>query len=227
LNLAAQIESEGYGITSKVLNELQLRSVAEELAHTKLQHSRAGIRHMMREPAVSAIAQSGEMLSIATIALGGSAVPFRATLFDKSPASNWLVPWHQDTALPLREKRVADGWGSWSVKDGVIYAHAPASALDRVIALRLHLDDSDDLNGPLRVLPGTHNRGVMTDDEICQLPEKIEAVNCLAPAGAVVLMKPLAVHASSKCVSLAPRRVLHIEYAADLSFGDGVELAIT
>ena len=25
------------------------------------------------------------------------AMPFRATLFDKSPMSNWLVAWHQDS----------------------------------------------------------------------------------------------------------------------------------
>jgi hypothetical protein len=45
----------------------------------------------------------------------------RATLFDKSPTANWLVVWHQDTALPVQERREAPGWGPWSVKDGVIY----------------------------------------------------------------------------------------------------------
>ena len=32
----------------------------------------------------------------------GPAQPFRATLFDKSASANWLVVWHQDTALPMR-----------------------------------------------------------------------------------------------------------------------------
>jgi hypothetical protein len=45
---------------------------------------------------------------------------------DKSPISNWLVAWHQDKALPLRERRELAGRGPWSVKDGVIYANAPA-----------------------------------------------------------------------------------------------------
>src|ERR1700680_406909 len=43
-----------------------------------------------------------------------------------------------------------------AVKDGVVYAHAPASVLRQVLALRIHLDDSTSHNGPLRVLPGTH-----------------------------------------------------------------------
>ena len=37
-------------------------------------------------------------------------MPFRATLFDKSPQANWLVVWHQDTALPLRRRLDISGW---------------------------------------------------------------------------------------------------------------------
>jgi len=86
---------------------------------------------------------------------GNTAHSFRATLFDKSAVSNWLVAWLQDTALPL-DRRVDDSsWGPWSVKDGVLHAIAPASARATIVALRVHLDDSTLPNGPLRVLPGT------------------------------------------------------------------------
>src|SRR5579871_6470236 len=127
--------------------------------------SRAGIRHLMSEQLVSKTARSAGLSEIATAILGPTAIPFRATLFDKSGNANWLVAWHQDTALPLREKREVDGWGPWSVKDGVHYCHAPAEALERVLALRLHLDDSDLDNGPLRVLPKTHTLGVLDDSQ--------------------------------------------------------------
>ena len=158
--------------------------------------------------------------------LGSTAVPFRATLFDKSPVSNWLVVWHQDTALPLRERRDVLGWGPWSVKDGVNYAHAPANALEQVLALRLHLDDSVAENGPLRVLPGTHTLGVLSDEALHDLSTKVAAVDCLVPRGGVLAMRPLVVHASSKSQSSAPRRVLHIEYAASANISDELELAI-
>jgi hypothetical protein len=65
--------------------------------------------------------------------------------------------------LPLKERREGPGWGPWSVKDGVIYAHAPESALSQVLALRLHRNDSVPENGPLRVLPGTPTFGVLSD----------------------------------------------------------------
>jgi len=44
--------------------------------------------------------------------------------------------------------------------------------------------------------------------------------------GGIVAMRPLTVHASSKSIDAQPRRVLHIEYAATVSLGPGIELAV-
>ena len=51
-------------------------------------------------------------------------------------------------------------------------------------------------------------------------------MDCTVPAGGVVVMRPLIVHASSKAESDLPRRVLHIEYARSLDLGDGVKLRL-
>ena len=164
-------------------------------------------------------------MEMARLVLGAEVCPYRATLFDKSPTSNWLVVWHQDTALPLRERHELAGWGPWSVKEGITYAHAPAAALEGILALRVHLDDSTDRNGPLRVLPGTHTLGVLSDDAIEKLMSEISAVDCVVDAGGVVAMRPLLVHASSKSAIEQPRRVLHIEYAARMTIAESLELA--
>jgi ectoine hydroxylase-related dioxygenase (phytanoyl-CoA dioxygenase family) len=174
---------------------------------------------------IRSLAHSPELISMAGEVVGQSAIPIRAPLFDKSPVSNWLVVWHQDTAVPIRNRREKPGWGPWSVKDGITYAHAPASVLREVVALRVHLDDSRHENGPLRVLPATHELGVLSDDQIHNLSEQITAVDCEVPLGGVLAMRPLLVHASSKSKSDQPRRVLHIEYAGTLSI-DGMELAV-
>ena len=65
------------------------------------------------------------------------------------------------------------------MKEGVNYAHAPRE-LERVVALRLDVDDSNENNGPLRVLPGTQRGGVLTDDEVHRQAEGISTVACLA-----------------------------------------------
>jgi hypothetical protein len=131
------------------------------LLNAPVKRGRAGARHLMRLPDVAKIAVDRRLLDIAKGELGAEPLPFRATLFEKSGRGNWLVVWHQDTVLPLRKRFEAPGWGPWSEKSGVIYARAPASALSRVVALRVHLDASTTDNGPLRVVPGSHVLGII------------------------------------------------------------------
>lgn len=166
------------------------------------------------------------MMELARGVVGPNAFPFRATIFDKSAVANWLVVWHQDTALPLRSRMEVNGWGPWSVKDGIHYAHAPTATLKRVVSLRVSLDDSGLANGPLRVLPGTHTQGVLNDENVHEIAACARPVDCVAPRGAVVIMRPLIIHASSKSHSAKPRRVLHIEYAASESIAEPLQLAI-
>jgi ectoine hydroxylase-related dioxygenase (phytanoyl-CoA dioxygenase family) len=226
LHWMERIQQKGYAILPAVVEPRAIAGLLAELDGVALPRTRAGIRHAMRLPAVSEVARSEPMMAIAQGVLGKDAFPFRATLFDKSPIANWLVVWHQDTALPFERRHEASGWGPWSIKNGLTYAHAPAGALSQVLALRLHLDDSTSENGPLRVLPGTHTLGVLTDESLHELSAEIAAVECLVPAGGVLAMRPLIVHASSKSVSSVPRRVLHIEFAAAARIAAGMELAI-
>ena len=227
LKLKSEVAELGFSILLQSLSLRALDNLERKLVETPLPRTRAGMRHALRNPAVLEVARSTELLEIVRKILGDGAFPFKATLFDKSPVSNWLVVWHQDTALPLRERRETPEWGPWSVKDDVIYAHAPASALSQVVALRLHLDDSNSTNGPLRVLPGTHMLGVLTDEEVHECGERTNPVDCLVPRGGLLVMRPLILHASSKSHSEAARRVLHIEYASSSFLENGLELAVS
>jgi ectoine hydroxylase-related dioxygenase (phytanoyl-CoA dioxygenase family) len=222
--MASVLSDPGYAIQPPVLEHAEMTRVLDALANAPLARTRAGVRHVLAVPAVRRLAIDARLIAIAARLVGPSPIPFRATLFDKTPEANWLVPWHQDTALPLRSRIDDAEWGPWSIKAGVLYAHAPAWALETVVALRVHLDDSTAVNGPLRVLPDTHRLGVLTDGEIERLAHDVTPVECLAAAGGVVAMRPLTVHASSKSVNANPRRVLHIEYAAGLHLARGIEL---
>jgi ectoine hydroxylase-related dioxygenase (phytanoyl-CoA dioxygenase family) len=185
-----------------------------------------GARHLMGVPEVARFASDKRLLDIARRELRTEPFPFRATLFEKSGKANWLVVWHQDTALPLRERFDAPGWGPWSEKAGVAYVHAPATALSRVVALRVHLDPSTTDNGPLRVVPHSHGLGILTDEEISSVVREHGFVECLVPKGGILMMSPLIIHSSSKVRINIPRRVLHLEYADSRLRGQGIELAV-
>lgn len=216
----------GYSILEPIFERSEMMAALRALVQAAFTRSKAGARHVLSVPVVRHLATDSRLIQVAARFVGPNPLPFRATLFDKSQAANWLVVWHQDTALPLRNRIDSTEWGPWSVKAGVLYAHAPASVLASVIALRVHLDDSTPTNGPLRVLPDTHNGGVLGDDDIERLAAEIEAVDCVVSAGGVVAMRPLTVHASSKARDNRPRRVLHIEYATGVNLAPGVELAV-
>jgi ectoine hydroxylase-related dioxygenase (phytanoyl-CoA dioxygenase family) len=226
LDWSSTVREFGYGLVPGIFTQREVFHLLQQIEGDQMPRTRAGIRHAMRSSHVARVARDARMMAIAQQILGADAVAFRATLFAKLPDSNWLVGWHQDTALPLRERREVAGWGPWSVKDGVNYAHAPAEALEKILALRMHLDDSTTDNGPLRVLPGTHARGVLTDDQMHAIAEHTTSVDCLMPIGGVIAMRPLVIHASSKSRTEHPRRVLHIEYTESPKIGDGFELAI-
>src|SRR5277367_1365961 len=193
-----RISDLGYGIVPECLSNQECEGIVEVLSTDTGSRGRAGARHLMKNRTVSGLANDNRLTELAGAWLGCLAVPFRATLFEKSGTANWLIPWHQDTALPLMERFDLAGWGPWSEKAGASYAHAPAWALSRVIALRVHLDASDADNGPLRVIPGSHLGGVLSDQTVLEVVSTNDAAECCVPRGGVIAMRPLIIHSSSK-----------------------------
>ena len=216
----------GFWFVNRILSGQECDLLLRALSQLNGLRSRAGARHLMRHPEVAEVASDSRLLSIAREALGPAAAPYRATLFEKSGESNWLVVWHQDTALPLVERFESTEWGPWSMKAGIHYAHAPTWALERILALRLHLDDSTAENGPLRVIPGSHKLAVLPDERVFEIARQQPHVECLVPRGGVLAMRPLLIHSSQKAESPEPRRVLHLEYAAGLNLAPGIGLAV-
>jgi ectoine hydroxylase-related dioxygenase (phytanoyl-CoA dioxygenase family) len=212
----------GLNLTEHVLDAADCDRVAAALADRP--SGRAGKRHLMSHPAVADLARREPLMRLARGWVGPGAVPYRATLFEKSGERNWLVVWHQDTTLPLLAKTASADWGPWSTKDGILYAQAPTWALEQIIALRIHLDASTPDNGPLRVIPGSHRDGVLTDAEVFDRAKRSSPVDVLVGKGGVLAMRPLLIHASSKARGLQPRRVLHVEYASSMDLGRGIRL---
>ena len=220
------MEDAGFWIEEGILSRQECDSLTETLSRSRAGRGRAGARHLMSHPRVAEVANDIRLLRMARRTLGACAIPYRATLFEKSGRANWLVVWHQDTALPLASRFDSQGWGPWSKKAGVFYAHAPAWALSRVLALRIHLDASTAENGPLRVIPGSHAGGVLSDEEVFGIARRREHVDCLVSRGGVLAMRPLLIHSSSKARADVPRRVLHIEYADSLRLGENIRLSV-
>jgi ectoine hydroxylase-related dioxygenase (phytanoyl-CoA dioxygenase family) len=101
----------------------------------------------------------------------------------------------------------------------VAHVYAPYELLEQMFILRFHLDDCDESNGALRVLPGTHLFGRLSSQRIKALAQTVLPITCSLSAGDALLMRPLLLHSSSRSRKVGHRRVLHIEYSTfDLPF---------
>lgn len=173
-----------------------------------------GIRNLLRVvPETRALAQSPQMRALVESALNREAKPVRGIFFDKTPQTNWGVAWHQDLTIPLQEKIEVEDFGPWSVKAGVWHALAPASVLERMLTVRIHLDDAEAHNGALRVMPGSHLHGRLSDEQIEQWECTGSPVTCAVKKGDALLMRPLLLHSSYSAVNPDHRRVIHLEFA--------------
>lgn len=158
--------------------------------------------------------------------LGTGARVVRGILFDKTEEANWKVPWHQDVTIAVNQKVDAAGYGPWSVKAGVLHVQPPASVLERMVSVRLHLDDCPEENGALRVIPGSHTSGKLDERLIQDITTRSVAVVCAMQRGGVLMMRPLLLHASSASSLPGHRRVLHFDYAAS-ELPAGMDWAVT
>ena len=174
----------------------------------------AGTRNLLDDAGVCAAVSSPQIRALALPVVGPNCFVTRAILFDKTPAANWKVPWHQDLSIAVRERIEVEGFGPWSVKEGVIHVQPPREILENMVTLRLHLDPCDYSNGALRVLAGTHNLGKLSASQIAAQREVKSETVCELPRGGALLMRPLLLHASSAATAPAHRRVLHLEWAA-------------
>src|SRR5439155_16453861 len=102
----------GYAIIDAVLTAEQCEAVANRLSPAGL--VRAGSRNLLHDACCAELALC--LKSFAAIAehLPATAVAVQCTLFDKSPARNWLVALHQDLSIPVRERITHPDCTGWS-----------------------------------------------------------------------------------------------------------------
>jgi len=209
---------EGYVVVADVLPEELQKRLAEDCdgwqSEDDSTSARAGRRNLLRRSSVvREIARSSSVRRVVEKILSPAAFAVRALWFDKRSGANWNVGWHQDLMIPVKRRQDLIGFTAWSKKEGVPHVMPPAEVLAGMVTVRLNLDANHADNGPLRVLPGSHRRGILESAAVRVCADKIEPRVCLTEAGGAVVMNPLVLHSSAKSIGVGRRRVLHLEYA--------------
>lgn len=160
------------------------------------------------------LTHSGFIGTLAAERLGPTSRPVRAILFDKTPATNWSLPWHQDRTIVVAERNEVEGFGPWTVKNGLLHVAPPFQILAGMLTLRVHLDAVPISNAPLLIAPGSHRLGRIPELEVPDVVKRCGVMACLADAGDVWVYSTPILHASEAAREPAHRRVLQVDFAA-------------
>jgi hypothetical protein len=142
----------------------------------------------------------------------------RVLFFDKPLGQSWALPWHKDLTIAVLDNTLPSSQLTHPTrKAGVPHAEAPLAVLEAMLTARIHLDDTTEENGALKVIPGSHRAGKAL--ALDAAPPRVVSVG----RGDVLLIRPLVAHCSGKSHPQADRgrRVLHLEFAAAPELPDG------
>ncbi len=216
-------DKSGFALVPQFVDEQEVESLRQSLSNIK--NSSAvrekdgaayGVRNLLNiVPEIREFAESRKMVGLVSSILGEKAKIVRSIFFDKTPEANWKVPWHQDLTIAVREKIETEGFTAWTQKAGIRHVQPPDWILEKILTLRIHLDDADETNGALKVVPKSHCHGRLSAMEIKSWREKNGIEMCRAKSGDVLMMRPLLVHSSSAGIVPKRRRIIHLDFSAE------------
>ncbi|MBW4888203.1 phytanoyl-CoA dioxygenase family protein [Mucilaginibacter sp. HMF5004] len=170
------------------------------------------IRQFIKEvPQVAEVVFNDKLKQLIAGLFGKGYFVSKSIYFDKPAQSNWFVAYHQDLTISVDNKIELSGFGPWTVKQNQFAVQPPIKILQDNFTIRIHLDEANEDNGALRVIPGSNLKGVYRAETINWNTET--ETTCCVKKGGVMLMRPLLLHASGKTVNNKPRRVIHIEFS--------------
>ena len=108
-----QIDGYGFAVLPALLAMSAVEALRQE-ADSLLSASsdRGGVRNALRKSDRLAELAAGPLLShITSSVLGTTARPTKLTIFDKTPAANWKVPFHQDLTISVSHRIDEPGYG--------------------------------------------------------------------------------------------------------------------
>jgi hypothetical protein len=142
------LKRHGFAIAARLVEPREVATIARAIDRQRLRS--AGTRNLLAHPWCRALVQRVRQRLADAGVLPVSAVAVQCTLFDKTAGRNWLVALHQDLSIPVRARVDHPSLGAWSRKEGTQFVQPPIEVLERLVAVRVHIDDCGIENGPLK-----------------------------------------------------------------------------
>lgn len=214
-----QLSSEGYLVLNNLFTEQEVAAMIQTIDSVtvsgpafRLTSDLFAIRRFVKEvPAIIPHIFTNTLQTCINQLFGNGYFLTKSIYFDKPEQSNWFVAYHQDLTISVNEKLPADGFSQWTVKHDQFAVQPPVSLLENIFTIRIHLDDTDENNGALKIIPQSHRKGIWRVDALDHTKET--EVVCKVKKGGIMIMQPLLLHASNRTTNKSRRRVIHLEFS--------------
>ncbi|KXH85406.1 phytanoyl-CoA dioxygenase family protein [Chryseobacterium kwangjuense] len=214
-----EILKKGFTVINTVFSEDEVEKIVETIqkADTSADNFRKSedlfaVRQFLKEvPKIKDFVMNDTIKFIIRTLFGEKYFVVKSIYFDKPETSNWYVAYHQDLTISVDKKLEMQGFGPWTTKKNQFAVQPPLPVLENIFTIRIHLDDTDENNGALKVVPGSHAKGIYRPETINWDVETEEI--CNVEKGGIMIMKPLTLHGSNRTTDGRRRRVIHIEFS--------------
>lgn len=213
------IAENGFTVINNIFSDEEIEKISEMIQHIdtskdtfRKSEDLFAIRQFLKEvPEVKDVIFNENMNTIINEIFGNSYFIVKSIYFDKPEKSNWYVAYHQDLTISVDKKLELENFGPWTTKQNQFAVQPPLPVLENIFTIRIHLDETDENNGALKVVPKSHAKEIYRPETI---DWKVETETiCNVEKGGVMIMKPLLLHGSNRTTNGKKRRVLHIEFS--------------
>ncbi len=211
-----EISEQGFTVVRNVFSDEEIKRILKAIdradttreAFRKSKELFAIRRFLIEVPETVQLIFSANLKNLITDVFGGGYFVVKAIYFDKPESSNWFVSWHQDLTISVDRKTNLPGFGPWTVKQEQFAVQPPIEILESIYTIRIHLDNTNEDNGALKVVPKSHLNGICRTGNWNTETE----TNCSVTKGGAMIMKPLLLHSSGRTTNGNRRRVIHLEF---------------
>jgi len=213
------ITENGFTIISNIFSDKEIERISEAVKNIdtskdtfRKSEDLFAIRQFLKEiPEVKDLIFNENLKTIIREIFGENYFVVKSIYFDKPEKSNWYVAYHQDLTISVDKKLELINFGPWTTKQNQFAVQPPLNILENIYTIRIHLDDTNENNGALKVVPTSHSKGIYRPETIDWNLESEEI--CKVEKGGIIIMKPLILHGSNRTTNGKKRRVIHIEFS--------------
>ncbi|WP_185681230.1 phytanoyl-CoA dioxygenase family protein [Chryseobacterium sp. 18068] len=213
------IQENGFTVINNIFSDKEIERISEVIQNIdtsketfRKSEDLFAIRQFLKEiPDVKDLIFNENIKTIIKEIFGEKYFTVKSIYFDKPEKSNWYVAYHQDLTISVDKKVELENFGPWTTKQNQFAVQPPLDILENIFTIRIHLDETNENNGALKVVPKSHSKGIYRPETI---DWNVETENiCNVEKGGLMIMKPLLLHGSNRTTNGKKRRVIHIEFS--------------